>query len=291
MNAYSLRKLYPGIRVALAATLLLPACSTKPTRDGQPPEPASKQTQSAQSTGEARSKRGNPPFYEVFGRRYTVMASSTGYQERGVASWYGKKFHGRQTSNGEVYNMYAMTGAHKTLPLPTTVRVTNLRNGKSVTVRLNDRGPFVKDRIIDLSYAAAKELDMIATGTTLVEVVAVPAAATTITAAAEVQTSPAQGDIRLLYLQVGAYGEEVNARAMQKRLQLSGVDNVQIHHDADTAPSLYRVRIGPISGVDEFDSLVERMRALNIHETHLVVESRRASAARLSDSTDHTPGG
>ena len=104
--------------------------------------------------------------------RYTVMNSSTGYRERGVASWYGKKFHGRSTSSGERYDMYAMTAAHKTLPLPTNVRVTNLDNGRSITVRVNDRGPFVKNRLIDLSYAAAKELDVVANGTGMVEVVA-----------------------------------------------------------------------------------------------------------------------
>jgi len=120
-----------------------------------------------------RSKSGNPPFYEVYGVRYTVMNSSIGYKERGVASWYGKKFHGRKTSNQEDYNMYAMTAAHKSLPLPSYVRVRNLRNNKSIVVRVNDRGPFVDNRIIDLSYAGAMKLDMVGTGTSLVEVTAI----------------------------------------------------------------------------------------------------------------------
>ena len=122
---------------------------------------------------EARSKYGNGPTYEVFGKRYTVMPSSAGYQERGVASWYGKKFHGNLTSNRETYDMYRMTAAHKTLPLPTYVRVRNLRNNKSIVVRVNDRGPFVNNRIIDLSYSAAMKLDMIKDGTSLVEVTAI----------------------------------------------------------------------------------------------------------------------
>ena len=109
---------------------------------------------------EPRSPYGNGPVYEVLGKRYTVMPSSKGYQERGVASWYGTKFHGNLTSNREVYDMYQMTAAHKTLPLPTYVRVRNLRNDKSVVVRVNDRGPFVHNRIIDLSYAAAMKLDI-----------------------------------------------------------------------------------------------------------------------------------
>ena len=121
---------------------------------------------------EPRSKYGNGPRYEVFNKTYTVMRSSEGYQERGVASWYGKKFHGNLTSNREVYDMYEMTAAHKTLPLPTYVQVRNLRNNQTVVVRVNDRGPFVDNRIIDLSYAAALKLDLIRDGTGLVEVTA-----------------------------------------------------------------------------------------------------------------------
>jgi len=119
---------------------------------------------------EPKSKYGNPKSYVVFGRRYYPKASSKGYVKRGLASWYGKKFHGRRTSNGERYNMYAMTAAHKTLPLPTYVRVTNLRNGRSTVVRVNDRGPFHGNRIIDLSYSAARKLGMAAKGVEMVEI-------------------------------------------------------------------------------------------------------------------------
>ena len=119
---------------------------------------------------EPRAKHGNPPFYEVGGRRYVVLPSAVGYVEQGVASWYGPDFHGGRTATGETYDMHAMTGAHPTLPLPTWVRVTNLENGKSVVVRLNDRGPFARGRIIDLSRAAAEALDMVRAGTARVEV-------------------------------------------------------------------------------------------------------------------------
>ncbi len=119
---------------------------------------------------EPRSRSGNPPFYEVFGQRYYVLSSSVGYIERGVASWYGPGFHKVRTSTGEPYDMYAMTAAHKTLPLPAYVRVTNLQNGRSVVVRVNDRGPFVDNRIIDLSYSAALKLDVVRNGTAFVEV-------------------------------------------------------------------------------------------------------------------------
>jgi rare lipoprotein A len=134
---------------------------------------------------EPRGTRGNPPFYEVFGKRYYVLASSEGFVERGTASWYGPGFHAAATSMGEPYDMYGMTAAHKTLPLPAYAEVTNLRNGRKVVVRINDRGPFVGDRIIDLSYTAAAKLDMLLAGTAPVEVrVITPGAAGSAAAAA-----------------------------------------------------------------------------------------------------------
>jgi rare lipoprotein A len=139
---------------------------------------------------EPRSLHGNPPFYVVAGRRYVVLPTSNGYVERGVASWYGTEFHGLRTSTGEPYDMFAITAAHKTLPLPCYARVTNLSNGRSAVVRINDRGPFVDNRIIDLSYSAARKLDMIRNGTAFVQVEVLTPAAPTITAALPV-ASPA----------------------------------------------------------------------------------------------------
>ena len=121
---------------------------------------------------EFKSRSGNPETYVIEGVTYRVMDTSDGYREEGIASWYGGYFHGRRTSSGDVYDMYLMTAAHKSLPLPTYVRVTNLANGRSVVLRVNDRGPFVEDRIIDLSFAAATRLGMAAQGTARVEVVA-----------------------------------------------------------------------------------------------------------------------
>jgi rare lipoprotein A len=122
---------------------------------------------------EAVSRYGNPAHYEVFGQKYKTMQHSLGYEAEGTASWYGRKFHGKRTSCGEPYDMYAMTAAHKSLPLPTYARVTNVKNGKEVIVKINDRGPFVKDRLIDLSYAAAKKLGIHATGTGKVKIEAI----------------------------------------------------------------------------------------------------------------------
>ena len=119
---------------------------------------------------EPLSPYGNPPEYEAFGRTYRTLESSEGYEEEGVASWYGEEFQGRRTSSGETYDLYGMTAAHRTLPLPTYVEVTNLENGQTVVVRVNDRGPFHEDRVIDVSYAAAYRLGMLAKGTARVRV-------------------------------------------------------------------------------------------------------------------------
>jgi rare lipoprotein A len=166
----------PGLAGALAL-LALAGCTREPLRPTPPAAPvtppAAPVTPPAGEGApgeEPRARSGNPPFYDVEGRRYVVMASAAGYIEEGVASWYGSDFHGGRTATGETYDMNALTGAHPTLPLPTWVRVTNLDNGKSVVVRLNDRGPFAKGRIIDLSRAAAEQLDMVQSGTARVEV-------------------------------------------------------------------------------------------------------------------------
>lgn len=229
-----------------------------------------------------RSKRGNPAFYEVFGKRYYVKAASADYREKGVASWYGKKFHGRLTSSGVPYNMYAMTAAHKTLPLPTRVRVTNLRNQRSVIVTVNDRGPFVHNRLIDLSYAAAQQLGMIRDGTAMVSVEALPFDAPpapavsreapripSMVATASAAPPPAEP---VLYLQVGAFGDAANAERLKAQLETGGFQNVRIRHDSAANRGLYRVRLGPIADVAEYDQLIERVAALNIREAMLVTE-------------------
>jgi len=128
-------------------------------------------------TEEPLSPYGNPEEYEVFGETYHVMESSSGYVSEGLASWYGEEFQGRRTSSGEPYDMYLMTAAHKTLPLPTYVEVTNLENGRRAVVRVNDRGPFHPDRVIDLSYVAARKLGIVGPGTARVRVRALEPAA------------------------------------------------------------------------------------------------------------------
>ncbi len=211
---------------------------------------------------EPRSKYGNPESYVVKGRRYRVRKSAAGYVARGIASWYGTKFHGYRTASGETYDMYAMTAAHRTLPLPTYVEVTNLDNGRRVVVRVNDRGPFHDNRIIDLSYAAARKLGMIETGTAPVEVRAIDPKAPRRTASARPGYT--------LYLQAGAFASRTNAERLRRRLLA-----VVRGHPVDTARShrdgLYRVRIGPLSSVELADRLAQRLSSLGITEPHVVV--------------------
>lgn len=225
---------------------------------------------------EPRARYGNHSPYVVLGRRYHVMDSAEGYVERGVASWYGTKFHGRPTSSFEPYDMYAFTAAHKTLPLPTYARVTNLENGRSVIVRINDRGPFHADRLIDLSYAAAVKLGIHIRGTGPVEVRAIvppgmhagvgeaPPAARAAGARPAAEPPPPMlveaGDV---LLQVGSYGERGNARRVQEQLERAGLRPVRIERAEVGAGTVYRVRIGPID-VDRQTAVVERVQSLGL---------------------------
>lgn len=222
---------------------------------------------------------GNGPQYEVLNKTYTVMPSSAGYQERGVASWYGNKFHGNLTSNRETYDMYAMTAAHKTLPLPTYVRVRNLSNNKSVVVRVNDRGPFVHNRIIDLSYAAALKLDMVKNGTSLVEVTAYNFdesqgdRPTSVRKPAQPPlTSTPTVNSSQIFVQVGAFGDRSNAARRLTFLSRSGIRNAFIFEDKSSGTTLYRVRIGPVADVIQYDVLVEELEGLGITDPYLITE-------------------
>jgi rare lipoprotein A len=217
---------------------------------------------------EPRSARGNPPFYEVMGRRYYVMNEAAGYREIGVASWYGTKFHGRPTSSGEPYDMYAMTAAHKTLPLPTYVRVTHRGNGRSIIVRVNDRGPFVGERIIDLSYAAAIRLGMHNDGTALVDVEAIAPGAAGTPVLASVSPRAAQS----VWVQVGAFSDEANAARLKSRLAGEGIGDVVTSSEQRSRQTIYRVRIGPMGAVEEIENMLARVRALGIDDAHLAMD-------------------
>jgi rare lipoprotein A len=318
----------------------LAACLSTPPRHATPipnpvapplsvtPPPASDSVPDAMPRIEPRSRYGNPPFYDVFGKRYYVLSSSVGYWERGVASWYGPGFHKVRTSTGEPYDMYGMTAAHKTLPLPAYVRVTNLQNGRSVVVRVNDRGPFVGNRIIDLSYTAAAKLDMLRNGTALVEVraidpstplpvitastgapvsVAAPPASTAVTAAplaatamtaaaaatsavpstapaavalaavaptttAPTTTPSAAAGSSPLFVQAGAFSDPANAQRLAEKLRGGSYGKVFVRDDQIAGRRMYRVRIGPVPDVAEFDRVVAALERAGINDAHLALD-------------------
>ncbi|HEV7609559.1 MAG TPA: septal ring lytic transglycosylase RlpA family protein [Steroidobacteraceae bacterium] len=235
---------------------------------------------------EPRGTRGNPPFYEVFGKRYYVLNSSEGFVERGTASWYGPGFHAQATSLGETYDMYAMTAAHKTLPLPAYAEVTNLRNGRKVVVRINDRGPFVGDRIIDLSYTAAAKLDMLLQGTAPVEVrvisprsgpgsalppvtpVAAPPPVTVVNAPA---TNQPAANSQVMFIQAGVFSDHENARRRVEVLLAAGIELASLD-EASSPRALHRVRVGPFASVEEFDLNMRRLRELGITDARLLTD-------------------
>ena len=220
---------------------------------------------------EPKSKYGNPAHYDVFGKRYYTLNSSKGYHEKGIASWYGKKFHGRRTSSGEVYDMYAMTAAHKTLPLPTYVEVTNLANGRSIIVKVNDRGPFHGNRLIDLSYTAAKKLDIISEGTGRVEIRAITGhnGDTTVSTPA---SNNDKSDYVGLYLQVGAFNSALSAQQLKEKLQRQVGDAILIMPIKKPDGDVYRVRIGPLTNAEYGDALAQKLTSLGFYDAHLVVE-------------------
>jgi peptidoglycan lytic transglycosylase len=278
----------PSVRAGAAALLamMLAACVTThrppppaPAPVPVPPPPADiARIPNAVPRAEPRSLHGNPPFYDTLGRRYFVLPSADGYDERGVASWYGPTFHGGNTSSGEPYNMYGMTAAHKTLPLPTYARVTNLANGKSVVVRINDRGPFIANRIIDLSYTAAAKLDMLREGTAWVEVRALTPGAPQVpleTPAAAAQTPPtppaAAPTLPLLYVQTGAFADPSNAERQLGQLHVAGLASAFVMPPPEGS-QLYRVRIGPLGSVAEYDALAARLTTLGIPDARLVTD-------------------
>ena len=298
---------------ALAAPLCmavgagLTACFTAPPKHPVSPAPAAADLPlpapappDAVPRTEPRSRSGNPPFYDVLGKRYFVLSSGVGYVERGVASWYGPGFHKERTSGGEPYDMYGMTAAHRTLPLPAYVRVTNLQNGRSVVVRVNDRGPFVGNRIIDLSYSAAVKLDMVRNGTAFVEVrsvdqppgtlsaantpaptIALGAAAATppvtpsATAAAPdtaVGGAPEGADKAPLFIQAGAFSDPANAQRLAAKLETRHYGSIFVRDDEIAGRRLYRVRIGPVHSVAEFDRVIAALERDGVRDAHLALE-------------------
>jgi rare lipoprotein A len=214
---------------------------------------------------EAYNRFANKP-YTVFGRTYVPVLNKEPTKERGIASWYGKKFHGQKTASGEVYDMFAMTAAHPTLPIPSYAKVTNLKTGKSVVVRVNDRGPFHTDRVIDLSYAAASRIGIAAPGSGMVEVERVFSStpgtpivvATTPPPPPTVETAMVVED-RGLWLQIGAFASKESADIFREQ---AARDLSWNNEPLDVSPrdGFYRVRLGPYKNRDEADAIAQKVR-------------------------------
>lgn len=216
---------------------------------------------------EPLSKYGNKPVYSVDGETYHVLKSSAGYDAKGIASWYGVKFNGRRTSSGEPYDMYGMTAASKVLPLPTYVRVTNLDNGRQVVVKVNDRGPFHQNRIIDLSYTAAYKLGVLPTGTALVRVQAISSHTPYQEAVTHVQPSHPK-----IYLQVAALSNHKNAELLVQRLQRQVKEPVILRTAGTNSHPIYRVQIGPLSDVSLSDALYKKIKHEHLGKPFTIVE-------------------
>ena len=225
---------------------------------------------------EKRTRAGNPPEYEVYGKQYKVLTESSGYKKRGMASWYGTKFHGKKTSNGEVYDMYAMTAAHKTLPIPSYVRVTNVKNRRSAVVRINDRGPFHDNRVIDLSYTAAVKLGIQRNGTGLVEVVALEPDGGVREKVKLIEKTPIEifkeQKGALAYLQVGAFNNYYFANQEKKKIVGNNIEKSRIHISQKKEKQVYKVQVGPLYTTQQIDSTNEKLVFLGYRNPELVVE-------------------
>lgn len=258
--------------IGILLLTLLVGCTTKQPQelaDGAPEEKLEpEKIANAVPKVVQRSRYGNPESYVVRGRRYHVMKDSRGFIERGIASWYGTKFHGRRTSSGELYDMYKMTAAHKNLPLPTYAQVINLRNGLNVVVKINDRGPFHENRIIDLSYAAATKLGILRDGTGLVEVKAIDPGHTE----QDVEQSPNISLHHDLFIQVGAFLNRPNADRLSQNLSRSLNQSVRVKQAGTVQKPVFRVQVGPLASVDQADALTPILHREGISEMHIVIE-------------------
>jgi len=203
------------------------------------------------NTPETRELRGWQKPYEVDGKRYNPLRNHHGFQQRGIASWYGRKFHGRKTSNGEVYDMYGLSAAHKTLPMGVYVKVTHLKTGRQLTVRVNDRGPFVAGRIIDLSYGAAKQLGIVESGTAEIRLEALGYAQNN--QGKVTYRSPSNYDKGSFAVQIGAFGVSANAYQLADRMKAI-YGRAVVASSLSGGKKLYRVRIGDYNSLDQAEN-------------------------------------
>jgi len=250
-------KLYKAYLLTLVV-IIVSGCSSRyhTHQDSAPMRiPTEYEMRDAKVKVEPKSASASRP-YIVRGKKYQPMSDEKGYKAEGVASWYGQKFHGYYTSNGEIFNMYDMTAAHKTLPLPSFVKVTNLENGKSAIVRVNDRGPFHDDRIIDLSYAAAYKLGYHNKGTAKVQIEAITLE----------RIAP-----RLTYIQVAASSNKTNIEHLANKLAGQFAIDTNIAEEG----GLHKLRLGPLEDDTHAQSLLENLQAGEFRQAFLLYSEQR----------------
>lgn len=271
--------------------MLVSGCSVISSKDGAPDRQVNiHNIPDAQPRDEPLSRYGNPDSYTIDGERYYVLDSGKGFRQTGTASWYGTKFHGQRTSSGEVYDMYAMTAAHKTLPLPSYVKVTNLDNQRSIVVKVNDRGPFVDDRIIDLSYVAAHKLGIVGNGTAPVEIRTVDTSHNVIAAedtSSQTENPATQSPTlestdaepyNFYYVQIGAFSDFVNAEQALAKLILETSQPAHISmgtvSTGTTAEkrTVYRVRLGPFQDHEQVKAVESQLEQYGYQYTHVSTE-------------------
>lgn len=252
----------PAIVLLIVATLVLAACGKQVREEADGPGKSFPTSEIREPTPapEPRSPYGNHSPYTVLGRTYHVLPTARGYAERGRASWYGSKFHGRSTSSGETYDMYQVTAAHRTLPLPSFATVRNLENGREITVRVNDRGPFHSDRIIDLSYAAALKLGIVEAGTAEVEVRAIHFEGDH---EQEIAVQPPRA--LPVMVQAGAFSERVSAQNLRQQLEQAALGPVRLEQVRSGARRIWRVRIGPLRDADTARQAFEGVISLGLN--------------------------
>lgn len=261
----------------LILVILLSACGTTHRRYSQLQDSAPtyhidiNKIPNATPKVEPLSKHANPSKYTVLGHTYYVLKSPYGYDETGIASWYGMKFHAHRTSTGENYDVAGMTAANKVLPLPCYAKVTNLKNGKQVIVKVNDRGPFHQNRIIDLSYVAAAKLGIWPKGTGLVRVQTIDPRTWHQATTTHVSTVPVKGQPHI-YMQIGAFRVRANADNLMARIQKVTQDQVQVKTFTLDGTPIYKVWIGPLATVDKSDSLFDALEAEKLGNPITVIQ-------------------
>ena len=273
------------IKLLLAILMIaLNACSTQQTKTTyatyQPPvviDQASRAIASQQLKHHSILPKKNHDWSNEIAQQEKLLPRIASYIKQGVASWYGPGFHGKKTATGEIFDMYAMTAAHKTLPIPSYAQVTNLENNRSIIVRINDRGPFVRNREMDLSYAAAKHLDMEQDGTGSIEIKVI-SASQALPQLQQIAAAQAQE----VYLQVGSFGSVKKAMNLKNKIAANNLPEPDIRSSTYKKSTLYKVQMGPIDSTAKANELNQQLAEIGITDTQFVTESKQSDGPRVT---------